>query len=148
MNLFSNGIISNLLPYDAEVIYYGKIFDQASTTKYLHSLLENIEWKNDEAVIFGKRIITKRKTAWYGDKGYSYTYSNISRNALAWTKELLELKQVAEERTGAKYNSCLLNLYHNGDEGVSWHSDDEVTLEKGGHCIDQFWGRKKIFLQT
>jgi len=51
--------------------YFGKIltFDQAN--RYLHSLLQNIIWKND-VVVFEKHIVTKRKTAWYGDSNYQY----------------------------------------------------------------------------
>ena len=36
-------------------------------------------------------MITKRKVAWYGDKNYAYTYSNITKEALPWTAELQEL---------------------------------------------------------
>src|SRR5690606_2955978 len=72
--------------------------------------------------------ITKRKIAWYGDQEYSYSYSNTSRNALPWTPDLLQLKSIIEKITQSTYNSCLLNLYHNGDEGVSWHSDNEKAL--------------------
>lgn len=49
---------------------------------------------------------------------------------MVWTEDLLKLKQIAEELTGVTFNSCLLNLYHNGDEGVAWHSDDEKSLAK------------------
>jgi alkylated DNA repair dioxygenase AlkB len=80
--------------------------------------MQNILWKNDEVVIFGKHIVTKRKAAWYGDSDYLYTYSNTTKQALAWTKELYELKQIVEELAGTTFNSCLLNLYHNGDEGM------------------------------
>jgi len=38
---------------------------------------------------------------------------------------LLELKKIAEEKSGSSYNSCLLNLYHNNEEGMAYHSDDE-----------------------
>ena len=31
-----------------------------------------------------------------------------------------------EEETGAAFNSCLLNLYRNGRDHMSWHSDNEV----------------------
>ena len=46
---------------DGVAHYYGKIltFDQAN--RYFHSLLQNITWKNDELVVFGKYIVTKRK---------------------------------------------------------------------------------------
>ena len=98
--------------------------------RYFDLLLNTIEWKNDEAVIFGKHIITKRKAAWYGDSDYLYTYSNTTKQALLWTRELLELRKIVEELTGATFNSCLLNLYHNGEEGMAWHSDDERSLGK------------------
>jgi len=82
----------NYLPKDGTVNYYGKVLNQKDADYYLKTLLDSIEWRNDEAIIYGKRIITKRKVAWYGDKQYEYTYSNTTKFALPWTKELLELK--------------------------------------------------------
>lgn len=72
-----------------------------------------------------KKIITKRKVAWYGEKPFEYTYSNTTKHALPWTEELLILKNKVEKETGETYNSCLLNLYHDGNEGMAWHSDGE-----------------------
>ncbi|WP_317236049.1 alpha-ketoglutarate-dependent dioxygenase AlkB [Niabella hibiscisoli] len=74
--------------------------------------------------------MTKRKVAWYGNKPYEYTYSNTTKQALPWTKELIELKALIEKQTGETFNSCLLNLYHNGEEGMAWHSDAETDLKK------------------
>ncbi len=107
--------------------------------------MDTIQWKNDEAVIFGKHIITKRKAAWYGDEGYLYTYSNTTKQALAWTPELLELKQMVEAITSATFNSCLLNLYHNGDEGMAWHSDDESSLGKNTTIASLSFGAERKF---
>jgi tetratricopeptide (TPR) repeat protein len=58
------------------------------------------------------------------------TYSNTTKQALVWTKELSNLKQIVQEVTGTKFNSCLLHLYHNGNEGIGWHIDDEKSLKK------------------
>ena len=121
MDLLNTSIEVNLLPHDGVVDYFGQIMSRADNLKYLDGLLSTIPWKNDEAKIFGRHIITKRKVAWYGDDNYSYTYSNTTRHSLRWTTELLELRQMAESLTGAKFNSCLLNLYHDGDEGMAWH---------------------------
>ena len=52
-------------------------------------------------------------------EAHSYTYSNTTKQALPWTKELIELKKIAEKITGTTFNSCLLNLYHNGGEGMA-----------------------------
>ncbi|TKC02567.1 alpha-ketoglutarate-dependent dioxygenase AlkB family protein [Pedobacter cryotolerans] len=135
----------NLLPFDGKVNYYGKLMPQELANEFYNCLLNNIEWKNDEAVIFGKHIITKRKVAWYGDQAFEYTYSNITKSALPWTKELLDLKALAEQNSGETYNSCLLNLYHNGDEGMAWHSDGEKDLKKNGAIASLSFGAERKF---
>lgn len=147
MNLFDNEInaTNNLLPNDGTVNYFGKLFTLQEATSYLNSLLNTIEWKNDEAIIFGKRIVTKRKVAWYGDSNFDYTYSNTTKQALGWTKELLELKTVIESQTGEQFNSCLLNLYHDGNEGMAWHSDAEKDLKKNGAIASLSFGAERKF---
>ena len=136
---------TNLLPRDGTVLYYGKIMDYSKAEYYYNRLLENIEWKNDEAVIFGKLIITKRKVAWYGDKNFKYSYSNVTKEALSWTTELLELKSLTEQITGETYNSCLLNLYHDGNEGMACHSDGEKDLKKNGAIASLSFGAQRKF---
>lgn len=128
MDLFSNERITNLLPSDGTVNYYSNLMARGKALQYFDTLLNNIEWKNDELIMFGKRIVTKRKVAWYGDSNFAYTYSNTTKQALPWTTALLELKQIAEQFSESTFNACLLNLYHNGNEGMTWHSDDEKTL--------------------
>ena len=147
MDLFNteSGESTNLLPYDGTVHYYGHLMTQQEASHYLRQLQDTIEWKNDKAVIFGKRIITKRKVAWYGDREFEYTYSNTTKKALPWTRELLELKAMTEARTGHTFNSCLLNLYHSGEEGMAWHSDGEKDLEKNGAIGSLSFGAERKF---
>ncbi|WP_443944128.1 alpha-ketoglutarate-dependent dioxygenase AlkB family protein [Pedobacter sp. AW1-32] len=147
MNLFHNDPKNlNLLPQDGEVYYYGKILSSAKADEYYVRLMENIAWQNDEAFIMGKHIITKRKVAWYGDKAFEYTYSNASKSAHVWTEELLALKKLCEIHSGKTFNSCLLNLYHNGDEGMAYHSDDEKSLLKNGAVASLSFGAERKFL--
>ncbi len=135
----------NQLPKGGIVNYYGKVFNKSEADSYLVTLLEKIKWRNDEAIIFGKKIITKRKVAWYGEKPFEYTYSKTTKVALPWTEELLEIKTKTEEITGETYNSCLLNLYHNGSEGMAWHSDGEKDLKKNGAIASLTFGAKRKF---
>ncbi|TCD02130.1 alpha-ketoglutarate-dependent dioxygenase AlkB [Pedobacter frigidisoli] len=148
MDLFNQEIDvdQNLLPYGGTVNYYGKLFTREQANQYFHILMDTIEWKNDEAFIMGKHIITKRKVAWYGDEEYSYTYSRASKTALPWTEELLALKHIAEKETGTNFNSCLLNLYHSGDEGMAYHSDDEKALAKDSAIASLSFGAERKFL--
>ncbi|HJV18525.1 MAG TPA: alpha-ketoglutarate-dependent dioxygenase AlkB [Sediminibacterium sp.] len=146
MDLFNDTYASiNLLPYDGTVNYYGTILSSKESGWYLNHLLHEIKWEKDRAIIFGKLIITKRKVAWYGAQEFEYTYSNITRKALPWTSQLLELKQLVEAKTGEQFNSCLLNLYHNGEEGMAWHSDGEKDLKKHGAIGSLSFGAARKF---
>jgi hypothetical protein len=89
MSLFEADPQINLLPSDGLVRYFGKIIDQQLSDGFYHYLLNKIDWKQDEAIIFGKHLYTKRKAAWYGDKSYAYMYSKTTKVALPWTAELL-----------------------------------------------------------
>jgi len=135
----------NWLPHDGTVNYYGKLFNQKEADGYLEKLLETIDWRYDEAIIFGKKIVTKRKVAWYGERPFEYTYSNITKLALPWTNEILELKEIVENETNETFNSCLLNLYHNGNEGMAWHSDGETDLKKNGAIGSLSFGAERKF---
>ncbi len=145
MDLFDQDRISNLLRKDGTVNYYRNVLTHNEANRYFDLLLQNILWRNDEAVIFGKHIVAKRKVAWYGDSDYLYTYSNTTKQALVWTKELSDLKQRVEDVTGTKFNSCLLNLYHDGDEGIAWHSDDEKPLGENSIIASLSFGAERKF---
>ncbi len=135
----------NRLPYDGEVNYYGRIIEGIRADQYLQELLSNIEWRHDEAVIYGKKLVTKRKVAWYGDQPFTYTYSHVTKQALPWTSELVSLKSLVEQQSGETFNSCLLNLYHTGEEGMGWHSDAEVDLKKDGAIASLSLGAERKF---
>lgn len=126
--------------------YYGKILSLNQANRFFHSLLQNIPWKNDEVVVFGKHIVTKRKTAWYGDSNYEYIYSNKIKQSLPWTRELVNLKQIVEDVSNIKFNSCLLNLYHDGNVGMGWHSDDEKSIEDNSPIASVSFGAERKFL--
>ena len=96
-------------------------------------------------MIGGKHIVTKRKVAWHADHPFTYTYSGTTKRALPWTTELLELKALAEKRTGADFNACLANLYHDGSEGMAWHSDGEKDLKKNGTIGSLCLGAERKF---
>jgi len=147
MNLFSEQTDPsyNWLPKDGIVNYFGSIYNLAESKEIFTRLMEEIVWKNDEAIIFGKLIVTKRKVAWYGEKEFAYTYSNTTKKALPWTPLLLALKKKTEALSGETFNSCLLNLYHSGEEGMAWHSDAEKDLKKNGAIASLSFGAERVF---
>ncbi len=147
MDLFEQieGRPRNLLPHNGTVEYYGPVMSCREADHYYDTLMQDIIWRHDEAVIFGKKIITKRKVAWYADHPFSYTYSKTTKTALPWVNILQKLKGIVEQESGETYNSCLLNLYHDGSEGMAWHSDAEKDLKRNGAIGSLSFGAERKF---
>ncbi|CUB04384.1 alpha-ketoglutarate-dependent dioxygenase AlkB family protein [Marinomonas fungiae] len=134
-----------LLPYDGSAVYYGQVLPSVEADDYFHRLWQEIDWQHDEAIVYGKHIITKRKVAWYADQPFHYTYSKTTKTAQLWTPLLLELRHVVEALTQVRFNSCLLNLYHDGSEGMAWHSDAEKELLQDGTIASLSFGVERKF---
>ncbi len=145
MDLFPADPAANLLPCDGAVHYHGPILSVTDSSAVYQSLLDDIPWAHDEIVMFGKRIVTAREVAWVGDHGLSYTYSGTTKEPLPWTPALAELKKLAEELSEATFNSCLLNLYHDGGEGMGWHSDDEKSIVRDSAIASISLGAEREF---
>lgn len=137
---------TNLLPFDGEALNFGAVFTLAESEHYLNALTESIAWQPDKVKIFGKLITTKRKVAWHGSAPYTYKYSHITRVALPWTKELKDIKSKVEKLVGCEFNSCLLNYYADGNEGMGWHSDNEKELCKNAPIASVSFGATRKFI--
>ena len=107
---------------------YSHLFSARDSARYLDALKREVDWKSERITMFGRSVALPRKTAWFGDPGTRYTYSGISVAPVPWTSTLLGIKARVEEANGSTFNSVLLNLYRDGRDSVSWHSDDEPEL--------------------
>lgn len=126
MNIINNR--PNILPQDGIALYYEKIVNDDEVKQLYESLLNDIHWENERVIMFGKEIITKRKVAFFSDHSISYRYASKTKIGLPWTSILITIKNRIESITKESYNACLLNLYHNGEESMGWHSDNEKEI--------------------
>ena len=118
----------NILPQDGIALYYDKIIGDEQVKQLYDALFNNIHWENERVIMFGKEIITKRKVAFFSDPSISYRYASKTKIGLPWTSTLITIKNRIESITKESYNACLLNLYHNGEESMGWHSDNEKEI--------------------
>jgi alkylated DNA repair dioxygenase AlkB len=121
-------IVERIEMLDAEVFYYRYCFSGAASDRFWHELQTNIVWRQESIQLFSKQIPQPRLTAWYGDAGAIYTYSNLTNHPSEWTPTLLALKARAEEIAQANFNSVLLNYYRDGQDSMGWHQDNEPEL--------------------
>lgn len=112
----------------ADVVYHRHFLPPTDAANLLRRLIDDIPWRQDNVVLWGKSIPQPRLTAWYGDPGRSYTYSGLTLEPLPWTDDLSRLRAMAEGVAAATFNSVLLNYYRDHNDSVGFHSDDEREL--------------------
>jgi alkylated DNA repair dioxygenase AlkB len=71
-------------------------------------LLEHGPWQQSTRVMWDKEVLTPRKTA-----GFAPPYPGV----------IAELVGPLDERYGVVFDSCLVNLYRDGNDAVAWHAD-------------------------
>jgi alkylated DNA repair dioxygenase AlkB len=135
----------NILPKDAYVEYLPGVLSEQFSANLMSQLQTSLLWESDQLMMFGKKVITRRKVAWVGDPSCSYTYSGIKKSPQSWTPELLSIKSQLEGLAQSEFNSCLLNLYHDGDDGMGWHSDDEKELDANSPIAALSLGARRKF---
>ncbi len=127
------------------VEYTPALFSCTESEDLFNELLATTPWQEDEVVIFGQRRVLSRKVAWMGDASFSYSYSGTSKTASPWSPGLLLIKERVERQCAHRFNSCLLNLYHDGSEGMGWHSDDEKSLGRNPVIASVSFGAERVF---
>jgi alkylated DNA repair dioxygenase AlkB len=129
LDLFSSETALQRVPMpDAEVYYQPRVQLQMEPAALLRILIEQVPWRAEHVVIWGKKYPQPRLVAWYGDAGQSYTYSGIRLDPLPWTALLLQAKGIVEAVAEVRFNSVLLNYYRNHRDSMGLHSDDEPEL--------------------
>lgn len=128
---------------DAEVYFDPHFFSEAESNLYFSRLMNEVNWKQESIKLFGKLRPMPRLTAWYGDKGY--TYSGLMNEPQPWLPILQELKEKVEQASGQVYNSVLLNLYRAGQDSMGWHSDDEAALGEEPSIASLSFGAERKF---
>lgn len=154
MTLFPADSSENLLPYDGELIDFGYIYDAQTANIIFDYLKAHTPWRQDEYLkTFGqgasqinKHILTNRQVAWYAEQERTYTYAGSTKKAYAFSPAINKIKARVEAITQTKFNACLLNLYHSGADGMSWHSDSEDELQKGSAIASLSFGAKRKFM--
>lgn len=128
-----------------DIIYYPCIFSQEESDHLLSKLIEQIEWKHEPIMMFGKKIMQPRLTSLYGDPNVSYGYSGIVMNALPWNKILIHIKDKVEELSNHDFTHVLLNYYRNGQDSMGWHRDNEKNLGINPTIASVSFGASRVF---
>ncbi|MBU3550826.1 alpha-ketoglutarate-dependent dioxygenase AlkB [Polynucleobacter sp. MWH-Berg-3C6] len=135
----------NYLPKDGSAYYHAEWMSGPDSANLMNQLKNSLQWEADQLFMFGKQVVTRRQVAWVGDANCTYTYSGVKKHAQPWIPELLAVKAQMEKLAQAEFNSCLLNLYHDGKDGMGWHSDNEKELDANSPIASLSLGATRKF---
>ncbi|MDN5214786.1 alpha-ketoglutarate-dependent dioxygenase AlkB [Fulvivirgaceae bacterium BMA12] len=131
---------------EAELVYYDRFFDDKESKRLMRGLIDHIHWKHEEIIIFGRRVLQPRLTAFYGDAHKSYSYSNITLKPHPWNEDLNFIRQRIENVSGYQFTSVLLNYYRDGQDSMGWHSDNEKELGTNPVIASVSFGESRKFM--
>jgi alkylated DNA repair dioxygenase AlkB len=131
---------------DAE-LYYLRQQPLAQTAEaVMKQLIDEVPWRAENIVVWGKTYPQPRLTAWYGDDGADYTYSGIRLDPLPWLHTLIDIKNRVEKIAGIDFNSVLLNYYRDHRDSMGLHSDDEPELGRQPIIASLSLGEERTFI--
>ena len=116
-----------LLPFDGSALLIPRFIAPVESTKLFAKINEETPWEMPEMVMFGKKYPQAGLSTWFTNTNVSYVYSGIARTPHIMTPLLTDVMNACALATGAEYNSVLVNLYRDGNDSVSWHSDNEAV---------------------
>lgn len=142
--LFDDGPES-IAVVDATVVLYRRFLPTHEADRLFYDLAHSTSvWRQDQIRIFGKTHDLPRLQQWYGES--AYTYSGIRLQPLPWRSDLQRVRQMIEALTGVSFNSCLANLYRDGNDTVGWHADDEPELGESPTIASLSLGAQRDFV--
>jgi alkylated DNA repair dioxygenase AlkB len=117
---------------EGDVTYFPNALSNNDADTFFEKLQAELPWRQDSIRLFGKPVKIPRLQSWHGDEACTYTYSNLTMSPNPWTKSLLEIKARCEAICASEhktqFNSVLANWYRDGQDSMSFHSDDEPEL--------------------
>jgi len=145
MDLFSSSTTLTPIPVrDGELGWLAQLPLPWANDEVLARLVRETDWRQDSIVVYGKRHLQPRLSAWYGEKGYRY--SGLTLAPLPFTPLLDTIRRAAQDATGHDYNSVLLNYYRDGGDSMGMHSDDEPELGPAPAIASVSFGATRNFI--
>ena len=114
--------------YDAQVKLYPTFLTESQALSTYNLIKEQVTLEHENIFMFGKHYVLQRQVAWIADEGISYTYNKKRWNPQAWPPYIKVIKEKIEQLVGVSFNSCLINYYRTGNDGMGYHQDNEPEL--------------------
>lgn len=145
MDLFTSNTALTPIPIeDGELALMPQLPLPLPNAEIFARLLAETAWRAETVVVYGKRHLQPRLSAWHGDA--AYTYSGLRLEPLPFTPLLQAIRAAVEQASGRRFNSVLLNYYRNERDSMGMHSDDEPELGPEPAIASVSFGATRTFI--
>ena len=131
---------------NGRLILYRTFLYKLGCQRLFEALKNKTQWEGGSIYIGGKQQEIPRLNAWYAHDSHTFTYSGIRLEPQPWYSELDEIRELLKRELSQTFNSCLLNLYRNGNDSVAWHCDDERELGRNPTIASLSLGAPRKFM--
>lgn len=118
----------NLLSVDGTLGLIRSFYQGRYANSLLQQLSAEIDWLEEQLVVYGRRVTVPRLMSWHGDPGMHYRYARIDHPPSPWTETLLRIREDLQNCCHSSFNSVMANLYRNGRDSMGRHADNEAEL--------------------
>jgi alkylated DNA repair dioxygenase AlkB len=108
----------------------------------LQAFTDGLDWQQHQLTMYGKTHAVPRLLCMYGS---AYKYSGVQHPARPFPPLLTPLRDRIQDLTGRRFNSVLGNLYRDGKDTVSWHSDDDYASGSQPSVVSVSFGAERRF---
>lgn len=145
MDLFAPSTTLTPIPVeDGELAFLPQLALPLPNAEILRRLIDETAWRAETIVVYGKRHLQPRLSAWHGDAAYSY--SGLQLEPLPFSPLLQTIRAAVEQATGRRFNSVLLNYYRNERDSMGMHADDEPELGPEPAIASVSFGATRAFV--
>jgi alkylated DNA repair dioxygenase AlkB len=130
-----------LLPEEL-IDYIPGFFTRKESDQFLNTFLSTVPWQQNKVMMYEKEVWTPRLSAWFGERPIR---SDDKRMPLAWTPELMFMKERIEAWTGITFDGVLLNYYRDHKDSVAWHSDKDTIPGLKTEIASVSFGQERTF---
>ena len=131
---------------DAELFYAEEAPLGQSPLTLLEHLIDEVPWRRESIVLWGRNYLQPRLSAWYGDPHARYRYSGMTLEPLPWSSLLAQIRLRVETLSRHSFNSVLLNYYRDNRDSMGFHSDDEPELGEAPTIASVSVGHERTFI--
>lgn len=128
------------------ISYQPQYLPRTRASELLHLFWQELSWQQWRIVLFGRRVLQPRLTAWASDPCVIYKYSGLSLAPSPWHPELQLLRDELEAELKTGFNSVLVNAYRTGQDSMGWHADNEPELGRRPVIASISLGAQRRFL--